>query len=285
MGKVEITHPDKVWFPKEKYTKKDVLAYYRAIAPKMLPFLKGRPIVMQRYPDGIKKAGFFQKNVPEYFPKWIATISVKREAKGRGKLVVCSTKDTLLYLVNFGCLTPHIWLSSGKDLDKPDRLIFDVDPPKGKIGDAREVARALKQVLEKEYKLKSFIMTTGSRGYHVVVPIKPTVPFDSARAFAKQVAGIVADENPKLCTTAARKTSRRGRVYIDIMRNSYAQHAVAPYSVRALPGAPIAMPISWVSLGRVEPQSYTIKNFRRSGGTNPWESFGRSAKSITKYVE
>lgn len=279
MSQVEITHPDKVWFPKEKITKADVIAYYRSIASKMLGLLKGRPLVMQRFPDGIKKEGFFQKNVPDYFPSWIKTVSVKREAKGRGNLMVCDTKDALLYLVNFGCLTPHLWLSSGKYLEKPDKLIFDIDPPKNQLSRAREVAFLLKEVLEKNYKLKPFVMTTGSRGYHVAVPIKQTVSFDEAREFAKKVAEEVVAENPKLCTTAARKVSRGGKIYIDVMRNGYAQHAVAPYAVRALPGAPIAMPISWTQLKKTDPQSFTISNYRKQT-QNPWEGFTRSARTI-----
>lgn len=275
----KITHPDKVWFPKEKWTKGDVLNYYRAIASKMLPFLKGRPLVMQRFPDGIGKAGFFQKNVPDSFPSWIKTVSVKRKTQGPGKLVVCESKEALLYLVNFGCLTPHIWLSSGKSLEKPDRLVFDIDPPDGKIGEAREAARLLKGILEKRCKLHPFIMTTGSRGYHVVVPIKQTVDFDAARAFAKKVAAIAVEENPKLCTMAARKSARRGRVYIDVMRNAYAQHGVAPYAVRALPGAPIAMPISWAQLDKTDPQSFTLSRYPKG---NAWSRFAQKSKRISK---
>lgn len=281
MSKLKITHPDKVWFPKEKFTKGDVLAYYKAIASKMLKLLKGRPLVMQRFPDGIKKEGFYQKNVPDYFPSWIKTVSVKRKEQSQTKLVVCDTKDALLYLVNFGCLTPHVWLSSGKHLEKPDKLIFDIDPPKNKLEAAKDVAYLLKEALEKKCKLKTFIMTTGSRGYHVVVPIKQTLSFDEAREFAKKVAEAIAKENPKLCTTAVRKTSRQGRVYIDVMRNAYAQHGVAPYAVRALPGAPIAMPISWAQLSKTDPQSFTLSNYRRQA-QNPWSSFTRSARSIAK---
>lgn len=279
MSKVEITHPDKVWFPKEKITKGDLIAYYKSIASKMLIFLKGRPLVMQRFPDGIKKEGFFQKNVPDYFPSWIKTVSVKRKTKAKGKLMICDTKDALLYLVNFGCLTPHLWLSSGKYLEKPDKLIFDIDPPKNRLAEAKEVAYLLKEVLEKRCKLKPFVMTTGSRGYHVAVPIKQTVSFDEAREFAKQVAAAVVKENPKLCTTAVRKASRGGRIYIDVMRNAYAQHAVAPYAVRALAGAPIAMPISWAQLRKTDPQSFTLSNYRRRA-QNPWSSFARSSRCI-----
>jgi Predicted eukaryotic-type DNA primase len=148
------------------------------------------------------------------------------------------------------------------------------------IKEAKDVACLLKEILERKYKLKSFIMTTGSRGYHVVVPIKQTVSFDAARAFAKEVAGIAMQENPKLCTTAVRKASRRGRVYIDVMRNAYAQHQVSPYAIRPLPGAPIAMPISWMQLKKVDPQSFTLSNYR-GAPRNPWSGFARGAKSLS----
>jgi len=276
MGKVEFTHTDKVWFPKDRITKGDILSYYEKMASKILPFLKGRPIVMERFPDGIGKDGFFQKNVPEHFPKWIPSVKVKRESKGKGELVVGSTKDVLLYLVNFGCVTPHIWLSSKRSLEKPDRLIFDVDPPKGKVAEAREVARLLKEVLSKEFSLTPFLMTTGSRGFHVVVPIKQTVLFEGVRGFAKEVAEMVVEMDPSLSTTGVRKSARKGRVYIDVLRNAYAQHGVAPYAVRALPGAPIAMPVSWSRLNSIEPQSFSVKNCRGGG----WSGFEKSAKSI-----
>jgi len=238
---------------------------------------------MERFPDGIKKEGFFQKNVPDYFPSWLKTVSVKREAKGEGELLVCDTKDSLLYLVNFGCLTPHIWLSSEKSLERPDKLVFDIDPPKGKVAEAKSISCLLKKVLEKQFRLKAFIMTTGSRGYHVVVPIKPSLSFDLVRDFAKKVAAIVVEENPKICTTASKKNLRRGRVYIDVMRNAYAQHGVAPYAVRALPGAPIAMPISWAQLKEVDPQSFTVSNYRKAA-KNPWSGFAQNARSIVDFL-
>lgn len=275
MKAVQITHPDKILFPQDAFTKRDVFNYYATIAPYILPFLKKRPFVMQRFPNGIQKPGFFQKNVPDFFPPWISTTFVARKGQTKGKLVLCNTKNTLLYLVNFGCLTPHIWLSKEPNLSNPDRLIFDIDPPPNKIEEAKKTALLLKKTLQKRYQLKSFVMTTGSKGYHVVVPIKPTLSFDQARAFAKKIGSLVAKENQTLCTTSIRKTERNGKVYIDILRNSYAQHAVSPYAIRPLPSAPIAMPISWKDLPTTDPQSFTLSNYQKAP-KNPWKGFSRN---------
>lgn len=277
--KVAITHADKLWFPKAQLTKGDVINYYESVASKMLPFLKERPLVMQRFPEGIKNEGFYHKNVPDSFPDWIPTVVVDKREGGHSRLVLCNSRDVLLYLVNFGCLTPHIWLSAEKNLEKPDKLIFDIDPPKGKITEAKKVASLLREVLEKCYRLKSFVMTTGSRGYHVVVPIKATHPFDVVRDLAKEIAALVVAESPRLCTMEVRKAARRGRVYIDIMRNAYAQHGVAPYAVRALPAAPLAMPISWDELQDTDPQSFTLLNYKPSE-RNPWQDFAHAAKKL-----
>lgn len=274
-----ITHPDKILFPKDKLTKKDLAAYYTKIASKMLPYLKNHPLVLQRYPNGITKSGFFQKNVPEYFPSWISQVKVQRKEKGSTSLVLCQNTKTLLYLVNQGCITFHTWLSSKSKINQPDRIVFDLDPPKGRIDAARKAALALKNVLEKHYKLKAFLMTTGSKGFHIHVPIKPKHTFNEIRSFAKTIAKKVSDENPKLFTTEVRKNKRRGRIFIDYLRNAYAQHAVAPYSVRPLPGAPIAMPISWKELSKTEPQSFSIKGLKMKA--NPWTGFHSSAKSIS----
>lgn len=286
MGRVEITNPDKVLFPKDKITKKDLIEYYKRVAPLMLPHLKDRPLVLERYPNGICKSGFMQKNVSEHFPSWIATVAVKRQAAGKGELVTCQNKDTLIYLANLACITPHLWLSKKLKIRCPDRVIFDLDPPKGKLSEAKQAAKLLRQVLEKELKLKAFLMTTGSSGYHVVVPIKPQLDFDEVRLFAKKIAMRVCEMEPKLFTIQTRKNQRKARVFIDYLRNSYAQHAGAPYAVRAIQGAPIATPISWAELSRVEPQSFHLKNIRaKIARSNPWSSFFSSAKSISNALK
>jgi len=286
MVKLEISHPDKVLFPKDKITKKDLIDYYQRVSSLMLPHLKDRPIIMQRYPNGIQKQGFIQKNISDFFPSWIQSISVKRQAASKGELVLCQNKETLTYLANLASISLHTWLSKKSKIDCPDRIIFDLDPPKGRFDLVRQAARALREILEKELKLKTFIMTTGSSGLHVVVPIKPNTSFDEVRAFAKLVAKRICEENPKLFTIQIRKNQRRGRVFIDYLRNAYAQHAIAPYSARALKGAPIATPISWEELSKVQPQSFHLKNMpARIKKTNPWVSFYKSSKSIQSAIK
>ncbi|MDN3507068.1 MAG: non-homologous end-joining DNA ligase [Simkaniaceae bacterium] len=273
--KVEITHPDKVLFPKEKITKKELADYYAAAARLMVPHLKNRPISMKRYPKGIKQPGFFQKNAPQGLPSWIKT--------AQNNMILCNDKNTLLWLANQNCITPHIWLSRVDKPDYPDRLIFDLDPPQRKpFASVVEAALLLRKILEKKYKLKTFVMTTGSKGLHVVVPIKRTRTFDEVRSFAKEVAEELASEDPKKFTTAMRKEKRRGRIYIDVMRNAHGATAVAPYSVRPKEDAPIATPITWAELKNPELRSdtYSIQNIKPRLRRNPWARIEASAKTL-----
>lgn len=280
MPKVEVTHPGKVLFPKTHITKQDVIDYYEFVSKWMIPLIKDHPIVMERFPEGIDHEGFFQKNVQSYFPDWIETIVVKRKEGGKGELVNSKNENTLLYLANLDALTLHIWGSSKDHLEMPDRLVFDLDPPQGKFDLARKGAYLLRDILEKDYGLKAFVMTTGSRGLHVIVPLKPKHTFDEVRDFAKEVACLVEEKDPKSFTAQMRKSSRGDRLYIDVMRNSYAQHAVAPLAIRPIEGAPIAMPVSWGSLGRVEAQTFTMKNVRHSLKNFPWVKFNTSARQL-----
>lgn len=264
--KVTLTHPDKVLFPDDGITKRDVFEYYERIAPVMLPHIRNRPLMLERYPNGIGQEGFFQKNIAQYFPKWIKRVTV---AKAGGKVThaIANDTDSLLYLVNQNCITLHMWLSRAPRLKHPDIMIFDLDPPENDYRVVRPVAFALKAILE-EHKLKSFPMTTGSRGLHVSVPLDGKRDFDKVRAFAFEIAGELVEQFPDRITTEARKASRGGRLFVDVMRNAYAQTAVAPYSLRAKPGAPIATPIDWDELAdsRLHSQRYNIKNiFRRIG--------------------
>lgn len=278
--KMKMKREDKVLFPKDKITKKDIGLYFSKVALRMIPLIKNHPLVMERYPDGIQSSGFYQKNVPTHFPDWIKKVTVSRKEKGRGKLILCQNKKTLLFLADQACLTPHIWLSKAGELEKPDRMIFDLDPPKGKVDLARKTALLLKGALEK-MKLKPFLMTTGSKGYHVVVPIKPKHSFEEVKAFAKEIASRLSDENPKICTVEIRKNKRKGRVFIDTLRNEYAQHAVCPYAMRAKDGASIAMPISWSQLSKVEPDHFKVKGFVLQK-VNPWADFFKNAKNLPK---
>jgi len=280
---VEITHPDKVLFSKGKITKQELAEYYRDVSSLMLPHIKDRPISMKRFPRGIKEEGFFQKNAPEGMPSWVKTATVKRKEKESIQMILCQEKATLIWLANQNCITPHIWLSKIDKPDLPDRMIFDLDPPPRKgFAAVVEGALMLREILEKEHKLKTFVTTTGSKGLHVVVPIKRKLHFDDVRRFARDIAQTLVETDPKKFTTEARKEKRKGRLYIDTMRNGRGQTVMAPYSVRPLEGAPIAMPLFWEELKdkSLRSDTYNIRNFRKRGKKNPWAGMDRNAKLV-----
>lgn len=244
---VEVHRPDKVLFPvgeggTEEYTKGDLVDYHRAAAPFMLPHLRGRPLMLERHPDGVDGPRFMQKNTPEHYPEWIDRVEVGKEG-GTVCHTVCDDSATLVYLADQAALTLHRWLSRTGRLDRPDRMVFDLDPAQDDFEAVRAAARLLAGLLD-ELKLPSAPMTTGSRGLHVVVPLDGRQDFDDVREFARAVADVLAAAHPDRLTTAARKKDRGDRLYLDIQRNAYAQTAVAPLTVRARPGAPVATPIS-----------------------------------------
>lgn len=281
---VKLSSLDKVLFPDEGITKGDLIDYYRRIADTMLPHMAGRPISMHRFPNGIHKAGFYHKEVPDYFPDWITRAAVQVEEEGVMQLqVICDKPETLVYLANQACVTPHIWLSRADKLHYPDKMIFDLDPPGGEFDIVRLAARSLREILE-DIGLASFIMTTGSRGLHVVVPLDRSVDFDEVRLFAKDVAQLLVDKEPGRFTVETRKDKRDGRLFLDYLRNSYAQHGVAPYAVRAKPGAPVATPLDWEELANpnLTSASYTMQTIfqRLAHKQDPWKDMMRHAQSL-----
>jgi len=280
---VEIGNADKVLFPDAGITKSDLARYYAQIADTMLPHLEGRPVTMQRFPEGIGEDGFYQKKAPDHFPEWVRRVSIKVEERDEAQpQVVCDDAATLLYLVDQACITPHVWLSRADALHHPDRLIFDLDPPSSDFAPVRFAARQLRDVLD-EVELSPFVMTTGSQGAHVVVPLDGSATFDTVRAFAKHLADVVAARHPDRLTTAVRKNKRQGRLFLDYLRNSYAQNSVAPYAVRPLPGAPIATPLNWDELGGdLHSQTYTLDNILRRMGqkTDPWADIQDEARAL-----
>jgi bifunctional non-homologous end joining protein LigD len=281
--KIDISHEDKIFFPKAKITKGQVVDYFRRVAKVMLPHVRGRPLAMRRHPDGIKGEGFFQKEVPDYFPSWIKRVTTPRKKGGKVDNVICDNAATLVYLANQACFTPHVWLSRRDKLDCPDQLIFDLDPPGKKFALVRLAAKALRDLFD-ELGLRAFVKTTGSRGLHVTVPLDRKQDFDTARQFAQDVARVLARRHSKRLTVEPRKNKRRGRLYLDTGRNSYAQHAVAPYAVRAIEGAPIATPLSWDEFAekKLTAQSFNMKNIfqRLSRTSDPWKNLRRSMRSF-----
>lgn len=285
--RVQTSHEEKIFFPDEGITKGEVVAYYRKIAEFMLPHLKERPLMMHRFPDGIDGEGFYQKEVPDYFPSWIPRVELAKKG-GKVTHAVCNNAATLAYLANQACITPHIWLSRRDKPDMPDRMIFDLDPSGDDFGKVREAALHLRDKL-KDLGLPSFVMTTGSRGLHVTVPLLRKNDFDKVRETARRIAKKLAENHPDDLTLEQSIEKREGRLFIDTNRNAYAQTAAAPYSVRARPGAPVATPLHWdeVAEGSLGPRAYTIKNiFRRLSAIDPpWKNMTRTLRGLHQAME
>jgi bifunctional non-homologous end joining protein LigD len=282
---VAITHPDKVLFPDDGVTKRELVDYYRRVSSWMVPHLHGRPVAMERYPDGIGKPGFFEKTVPSYYPDWITTMTVKKKTGGTTRHVVCDNAATLVYLANLACVTPHVWLSRIDNLECPDQMVFDLDPSDRRFELVKSTALALKARLD-ALGLPSYVKTSGSRGLHVVVPLKRVEQFDSVRRFARELARIVVDEAPRQRTLEQRVDRRRGRVFVDTNRNAYAQHVAPAYAVRARRGAPVSTPLDWRELkgSDLRPDGTTIRNvFDRLAKTgDPWKDFRRRGVSLAR---
>ena len=274
---VGIHRPAKVLWPDDGFTKADLAEYYRGVARRMVPQVRDRPLMLERHPGGIDDHGFMQKDVPDYFPDWVHRVDLPKQGGGTVTYALCDDTATLLYLTDQACITPHRFLSTAGHPDRPDRLVFDLDPPGDDFAPVRRAALLVREVLD-DLGLPSTVMTTGSRGLHVVVALDARAGFDEVRAFARDVAGLLAARHPDELTVEARKQARRGRLYLDVQRNAYAQTAVAPYAVRALPGAPVAAPIAWDDVPDPEltARRWTIASADRLLEDNPWDHAPRA---------
>lgn len=262
---VETSNDDKVLFPESGITKADVIEYYKDIADLMLPHLRGRCLTIQRFPDGLGDDGFFQQNRSDYFPDYVGSKKLERIGGEKSvEHIIVDSVAALIYLAGQATITFHGWLSVVDSPHYPDRIVFDLDPSDNDFQPAIDCARLLREALDSAG-LVPFVMTTGSRGLHIIAPLSGDLDFDDARAFVKSVAAATAAREPSRFTTEQRKQARSGRLYIDIGRNAYGQTAVTPYSLRAIESAPVATPLDWDELGRsgLSPRSYDIGNLRR----------------------
>ncbi|MFZ5955214.1 MAG: non-homologous end-joining DNA ligase [Nanoarchaeota archaeon] len=272
---IEIKNPDKLLFPKSKIKKIDVLNYYSEISEHMLPYLENRFLAFQRFPEGITKQGFYQKNTPNYYPRFI---QIKKFHEVN--YAVCNNKKSLIYLANQASIIFHGWLSLSDKINFPDKLIFDIDPENNPVSEIVKVSFAIKKILE-SIGLKPYPMATGSRGVHIIIPLKKQETFNEVRNFAKRIAQIVVKLNPNKFTTEFETKKRNGRIFIDIYRNSMAQLSVIPFSIRPIEGAPIACPITWTELKEnFNPQKYNLKNIFSYDLQKVWKDFFKSEKSI-----
>jgi bifunctional non-homologous end joining protein LigD len=281
--RIEITHPDKAMFERPTITKLQLARYYEQVAGVMLPYVRGRPLALESYPRGTGERGFFMKSIPSHFPDWIETVKVSKRG-GTLTQVVAGNAATIVYLAGQNVVTPHIWLSRADKPREPDRLIIDLDPSPG-IGFAavRAAAREAGERL-RDAGLKPYAMVTGSRGVHVVCPLRRGPSYPDVHGYARALAEAMVADDPKRLTLEWHRAERGARIYLDVNRIAYAQHGVAPYGVRPRRGAPVAMPIRWEELGdrALKPDRYTIGNAveRLQTEGDAWNGLGRDARKL-----
>jgi bifunctional non-homologous end joining protein LigD len=272
LTRVRFTNLDKILYPELGISKSRVIEHYIKVAPRMLGFLDGRVVVMTRYPDGIGAEGFYEKDAPNGTPRWVETFSRRSDAADREiDHIVCNDLDTLLWMANLAALEMHITLSRVEDYERPDMLLFDIDPePPAGIGEAVEVALLLKEKLD-ALGFRAYAKTTGKKGLHVVLPIFPEYTFRQTRGFVHQFGRHLARESDIVVSERA-QSQDPGKVYIDYLQNSSGRTMICPYSLRAEPEATVSTPIGWRELRGLDPEELNV--FTVTGRKeDPWEGF------------
>jgi bifunctional non-homologous end joining protein LigD len=282
-----ITHPDKVLFPADGITKGELASYYEAIAPVMLPHIRSRPVTMERFPSGIGKKGFWQKDVAKGFPEWLERIEVPKKDGTVHHPLVGDTRS-LLWLANQNCITPHVWPSRAPRLYQPDVCVFDLDPSR-EDGESLRVATVAVRDLLDELGLRSWVKTTGSKGFHVVVPLDGEAGFGEVARFAHAVGATLVRRDPEHLTQEFSKADRGGRIFVDTGRNGYSATFAAAYAVRARPGAPVSAPCTWdeVERGLVGPRTFTLRTMpgRIAEVGDLWSEMLRRGRSLRRPLE
>lgn len=284
---IALTNTDRVVFEEIGLTKGEVIAYYADVAPVMLPELRDRPLTLERFTKGIAAGGFYQKHAQKHYPAWIRRIEL-----GMKKPVaypICDTAAALVYLANQGGFVFHIWTSRAAAPDRPDLLVFDLDPPEGGITAVRTVARLIRDALE-ALELPAFLKTTGGKGLHVVVPLTDddrSPDWDAAKLFAKAVCRRLAEQAPERFVLAMAKKERGGRIFLDYLRNDRTATAVAPLSPRARQGATVSMPLGWAQVKKgLDPKRFTLRTaaplLRRN---RPWADYAEAARPLRGAIE
>ena len=280
-----ITHPEKVLFPDEGITKGEIATYYETIAPVLLPHIRNRPVTMERYPAGIGKKGFWQKDVSKGFPEWLQRVAVpKKDGTVHHPLV--TDVRSLLWVVNQNTITPHVWVTRVPDLYHPDLCVFDLDPSRDDEPEAlRKATLALRDLLD-ELGLPSWVKTTGSKGFHIVVPLDGSARTDEVERFAHTVGRLMVARDPDHLTQEFSKADRGGRILVDTGRNGYSATFATAYAVRAKAGAPVSAPCTWeeVERGDVLPRSFTVRTLpeRVARVGDLWSDLKRRGRSLTR---
>jgi bifunctional non-homologous end joining protein LigD len=283
-----ISHPDKVLFPEDGITKGEMAEYYETIAPVILPHLRGRPITMERYNAGIGKPGFIQKDVSKGFPEWLERVEVPKKGGTVHHPLVKDTRS-LLWLANMNCITPHVWTSRVPDLYHPDICVFDLDPSRDDEPTVlKDAALHVRDLLE-ELGLPSWIKTSGSKGFHIVVPLDKSTDKGEVAGFAHAVGSVLVKRYPDTLTQEFSKADRGGRILVDTGRNGYSATFAAAYAVRPKNGAPVSAPCTWeeVESGRVGPRSFSLKTTpaRVKEVGDLWSELSKRRRSLTRPIE
>jgi bifunctional non-homologous end joining protein LigD len=282
-----ITHPEKVLFPDDGITKGELAAYYEAVAPLMVPHISGRPVTMERFPAGIGQKGFLQKDVSKGFPEWLERVEVPKKGGSVHHPIVRDTRS-LLWLANQNCVTPHVWSSRTPNLYQPDICVFDLDPSEDEPAVLRAAALAVRDVLA-ELSLPSWVKTSGSKGFHIVVPLDGESGFDEVFDFANAVARVLIERDPRHLTQEFSKAERGGRIYMDTGRNGYSATFAATYAIRARPGAPVSAPCTWDELegGQVGPQTFKLRTIasRLADVGDLWADLPKHGRSLRGPLE
>jgi bifunctional non-homologous end joining protein LigD len=283
-----ITHPEKVLFPDDGITKGELAAYYEAVAPVMIPHIRARPISMERYPNGIGQKGFFHKDVSKGFPDWLKRVEVPKKDGKVHHPIVTDTRS-LLWIANQNCITPHVWVSRAPKLYHPDICVFDLDPSRDDEPDVlRAAALNLRDFLQ-ELDLPSWVKTSGSKGFHIAVPLDGKTGFGDVERFAHTVGRLLVTRDPEHLTQEFSKADRRGRIYVDTGRNGYSATWAAPYTARAKPGAPVSAPCTWeeVERGEIGPRSFTLRTMSRrvADVDDPWAEMTKRKRSLRRPME
>jgi bifunctional non-homologous end joining protein LigD len=283
MPEVRLSNPDKVLFPDDGITKAELAEHYARVADRMVPHCRDRPMNLWRWNKGIAEDVVVQQSLPKGAPDWVARCEVPRRKGGNITHGMINDADTLRWLAQQNCITPHVWNARCDIRDKPDRIVFDLDPSSEDDFDhIREGALVTAEVL-RDLGLVPFAKVSGSRGIHIIAPLKRTRTADDVRERAGEIAERIAAERPGTLTTFWRKEKREGRILIDVARNTYGQTIVAPYAVRAIAGAPIAMPVHWeeVADASLHPQQFKLRELEaRLAGGDPWAEMAKCARPL-----
>jgi bifunctional non-homologous end joining protein LigD len=271
-----------VLFPEDGITKRELAAYYEEIAPYMLPHIRGRPITMERYHRGVGQKGFFQKDLSKGFPSWLERVEVPKTG-GTVRHPLANDARSLVWLANQNCITPHVWISRVPKLFQPDLCVFDLDPSRDQPKILRAAALLLRDLLA-EMGLRSWIKTSGSKGFHIAVPLEPELGFGEVASFAHRTGAELVRRDPKHLTQEISKAERGGRILVDTGRNNYSATFAAAYAVRARPGAPVSAPCSWeeVASGAAVPAGFTLRGMpeRLAERGDAWSDMLGCAQSL-----